>query len=75
MKIHISLKIFWLALVVFFSAFALLIWVWLIPYGNLEYNLAVNLFTSSIFMVFTIVFLNVLFNARKKVSGKPSKIT
>lgn len=73
MKIHVSLRIFWLALVVFFSALALLIWVWLIPYGILEYNLGVNLFTSSIFMVLTIVFLYVLLNAREESEWKAVK--
>jgi len=73
MKIHISLWILLLALVVFFSAFALLIWWWVIPFGVLEYNLAVNLFTNSIFMVLTIVLLNMLFIVREESEWKAVK--
>jgi hypothetical protein len=73
MKIYVSLRIFWVLLVAGFSAFALLVWFWLIPYYNLEYNLGISLFSSSIFMVLTIVFLNVLLNAREKSEWKSVK--
>lgn len=73
MKIYVSLRIFWVFLIAFFSAFALLVWFWLIPYENLEYNLGVNLFSSSIFMVLTIISLNVLLNAREKSEWKTVK--
>lgn len=72
-EIHVSLRVFWLAPIVFFSILAVLIWVWLVPYRYLEYNLAVNLFTSSVFMVLTILFLNVLFNAREESEWKAVK--
>jgi hypothetical protein len=44
--------------------FSIFLWVWWIPNG-LEYNLGVNLFTSSIFTVFTVVFLSLLFTVRE----------
>lgn len=49
---------------------ALLIW-FSIPYGIIEYNLAVNLLTSSIFMVLTIVFLSWFLNLREKREWEP----
>lgn len=73
MKILVSMRIFWVFLIAVFSAFSLLVWFWLIPYCNLEYNLGINLFSSSIFMVLTIVFLNVLLNAREKSEWKTVK--
>jgi len=56
-----------LVLVIAFIGLALGIWFWLIPYGVLEYNFGVNLVTSSIFMVLTIIFLMWLFNLRDKI--------
>lgn len=73
MKTYVSLRIFWVFLIVFFSAFGLLVWFWLIPYENLEYNLGVDLFSSSIFMVLTIISLNVLLDAREKSEWKTVK--
>ena len=73
MKIHVSLRIYWLILSAVFTLFALLVWFWLIPYGILEYNLAVNLFTSSIFTVLTIIFLNWLFIVREENEWKTVK--
>jgi len=73
MKIYVSLRIFWVFLIAFFSIFALLVWFWFIPYENLEYNLGINLFSSSIFMVLTIISLNVLLNAREKSEWKTVK--
>jgi heme oxygenase len=60
----LSERSYWIILTVFFTGFAFLIWFILIPYGVIEYNLGVNLFTSSIFMVFTIVLLGWLLNLR-----------
>lgn len=61
----LSEKLYWIILVLFFSVFALSVWLLLLPYHILEYNLGVNLFTSSIFMVLTVVFLSWLFNVRE----------
>lgn len=61
----LSEKFYWIILVLFFTFFALSIWLFLIPYRILEYTLGVNLFTSSIFMVLTIVFLSWLFDLRE----------
>lgn len=52
-------------LILFFTVFAFSVWLFLVPYHILEYNLGVNLFTSSIFMVLTIVFLSWLFSLRE----------
>lgn len=49
-----------------FSLFAAIIGLVLIPYQLIDYNLAVNLFTSSIFTVLTIIFLSWLFDLREK---------
>ena len=46
------------------------IWIILIPFHILEYNLGVNLFTSSIFTVLTILFLSWLFSLREKAEWK-----
>jgi hypothetical protein len=73
MKIHVSLRVFWLILIGFFAAIAVLVWFWLVPHGILEYNLAVNVFTSSVFMVLTIVFLNWLFVVREQKEWKTVK--
>jgi len=73
MKIHVSLRTFWFSLIAFFSAFALLIWFWLIPYNYLEYNLGTNLFSNSIFMVLTIILFNILLNQREKSEWKTVK--
>ncbi len=73
MKIYVSLRVFWFFLIAGFSVFALLVWFWLMPDHILEYNLGISLFSSSIFMVLTIVFLNVLLNAREKNEWKTVK--
>lgn len=65
-----KVETYWLILIVGFTTSALLLWFWFIPNG-LEYNLGVNLFTSSLFMVFTIVFLSWLFTIREKRLWKP----
>jgi hypothetical protein len=62
----LSEKLYWLILIAGFTAFATLLWFWLIPCQIIEYNLAVNLFTSSIFMVLTVVFLSWLFSLRER---------
>jgi hypothetical protein len=69
----LSEKTYWFALSVAFTVLALLIWLWFIPYGILEYNLAVNLFTSSIFMVLTVVLLSWLLDLREKQEWKNVK--
>jgi hypothetical protein len=61
----LSEKLYWIILILFFTIFALSVWFVLVPNGILEYNLGVNLFTSSIFMVLTILFLSWLFNLRE----------
>ena len=62
----ISEKSYWFLLILGFIVFALLIWFWLVPYGIIEYNLGVNFFTSSIFMVLTVIFLSYLIALREK---------
>lgn len=66
----LSEKAYWVILIVVFIGLALSIWFWLIPCGIVEYNLGVNLFTSSIFMLMTIVFLSWLFVFREKMYWK-----
>lgn len=61
----ISEKAYWLILSIGFSSFVLIIWIWLVPCNILEYNLAVSLFTSSLFMVLTVFFLTLIFNAQQ----------
>jgi len=63
----LSEKTYWIILIIAFTGFALTIWFWLIPQEIVEYNLGVNLFTSSIFMVFTVVFLTWLFTLRERI--------
>ena len=62
----ISEKTYWIFLVVVFAGSTLLTGLWLIPHRIVEYNLGVNIFTGSIFMVLTIVFLSWLSNLREK---------
>jgi len=66
----LSEKTYLIILILGFTGITLFIWLMLIPYGIVEYNLGVNLFTSSIFMVLTIVFLSWLFNLREKQEWK-----
>ena len=66
----LSEKTYWIILILGFSIIALLIW-FSIPYGIIEYNLAVNLLTSSIFMVLTIVFLSWFFTLRERREWEP----
>jgi len=66
----LSEKIYWIILIVAFAGFALSIWLVLIPYEVVEYNLGVNLFTSSIFMVLTVIFLSLLANLRERREWK-----
>lgn len=63
----LSEKTYWIILIIAFTVFAISIWFWLIPQEIIEYNLGVNLFTSSIFMVFTVVFLTWLFALRERI--------
>ena len=74
MKFHVSVRAAYLSLIVsFFFALALLDWFVLIPCGIWEYNLGVNILTSSIFMALTIVLLTLLFNALDESEWKPVK--
>jgi len=72
MKTYVSLRVYWILLCVFFTSLAL-VFLGLISYGKLEYNLGVNLFTSSISTVLTIVFLNFLFTSREQNEWKTVK--
>lgn len=49
-----------------FTVFAILVWFILIPNGFVEYNLGVNLFTESIFLILTIVFLTYIIGFGEK---------
>ena len=62
----VSERLYWIILIAFFTALALTIWLWLVPYQILEYNLSVNLFASSIFMVATVISLSWLISLREK---------
>jgi hypothetical protein len=64
--LFVSERVYWIILITIFTALALIIWLWLVPYQVLEYNLAVNLFTSSIFMVATVISLSWLISLREK---------
>lgn len=66
----LSEKVYWGILIAVFIGIALLIWLWFVPVGFVEYNLGVNLFTSSIFMVFTIVFLSWFVTLRERIQWK-----
>lgn len=44
----------------------MVVWFYLLPIGVIDENIAANLFTSALFMVFTIVFLSWLLNLREK---------
>jgi len=68
-----SEKFYWFFLVVIFGVFALLIWFWLVPNSIVEYNLGVNLLTSSIFMVLTVIFLSYLSDLRQQNDWKTVK--
>lgn len=72
MKTYVSLRTYWILLIVIFTSLAL-IFLGLISYGILEYNLGMSLFTSSIFTVLTIVFLNFLFTSREQNEWKTVK--
>ncbi|MCJ7631966.1 hypothetical protein MUP77_06175 [Candidatus Bathyarchaeota archaeon] len=66
----ISERSYWILLIVLFAGFSLLVMFILIPYGVVEYNLGVNLFTSSVFMVLTIFFLTWMINLQEKKRSK-----
>lgn len=66
----LSERTYWIILILGFSAGSLVIGFWIIPYGVLEYNLAINLLTSSIFMVLTIVLLTLFINLRETIIWK-----
>jgi hypothetical protein len=72
MKTYVSLRVYWVLLCAFFTSLAL-VFLGLVSYGILEYNLGVNLFTSSISTVLTIVFLNFLFTSREQNEWKTVK--
>ena len=65
-----SEKSYWVLLISLFTGFSLLVMFVLIPYSVVEYNLGVNLFTSSVFMVMTIVFLTWMINLQEKKKWK-----
>lgn len=69
----LSEKTYWIILIIAFTGLALSIWFWLIPQEIIEYNLGVNLFTSSIFMVLTVVLLSWLFTLRERSQWKTVK--
>jgi hypothetical protein len=62
----VSEKAYWITLVIIFTSFALVVWFYLLPFGYIDSNLAANLFTSSIFMVITIIFLSWFIGIREK---------
>lgn len=66
----LSERTYWIILITVFVAFATLIWLLLVPYRWIEYNLGVNLFTSSIFMVLTVISLSLLANLRERREWK-----
>jgi hypothetical protein len=65
-----SERSYWILLTVLFAGFSLSVMFLLIPYHIIEYNLGVNLFTSSVFMVLTIIFLTWIINIQEKKRGK-----
>ena len=69
-----SEKSYWIILITVFIALALLVGFVLMPYRWIEYNLGVNLFTSSIFMVLTVIFLSLLVDLREKREWKNVEI-
>jgi hypothetical protein len=69
-EIFWKVETYWFFLIAGFLAFALLIWLYLIPYGVVEYNLGVNLFTSSLFTVLTVVFMNWLYSMRERIEWR-----
>ena len=66
----LSERHYWIILVASFVVFAALIWFVLIPHSVIEYNLGVNLFTSSVFMVMTIIFLSLMINLHERKKWK-----
>jgi hypothetical protein len=62
----ISEKHYWILLIASLTGFSLLVMFILIPYGVVEYNLGINLFTNSVFMVLTIFFLSWMINLQEK---------
>jgi len=62
----LSEKSYWILLISLFSGSAILIWLLLIPQRVVDYDLGVNFFTSSIFMILTIVFLSWLSRLREE---------
>ena len=63
---NISERVYWIILIAVFASFSLLLGIWLIPQGIIEYSLGIGLLTSSVFMVLTIVFLSWLLNVREE---------
>jgi hypothetical protein len=70
LAVFVSEKLYWIILITVFTTVALIVWSYLFPNGVIDANLAANLFTSSIFMVLTVVFLSWLLNVREKSDWK-----
>jgi hypothetical protein len=71
--LDISENSYLFVLVLVLGLFSVLTWVWLIPQGIFEYNLGVNIFTSSIFTIFTIVFLSLFITFRDNMEWRRIK--
>jgi len=64
----IAEKTYWIILSAGFICFSLIIWTVIVPISP---DLGVNLFTESIFMVLSIVFLSLLYDVREERRWKP----
>lgn len=59
----ISEKLYWIILVLGLGIFTVVDWIWIIP---ISWDIGINLFTDSIFMLFTVIFLTWLFKKREQ---------
>src|SRR3990170_7165336 len=65
-----SERSYWILLIALFTGFSLSVMFLLIPYHIIEYDLGIDLFTSSVFMVLTIIFLTWIINIQEKKRSK-----
>lgn len=69
----LSERDWWIILTLAFIAVSLIFGLVIIPFRVLEYNLAINFFTSSIFMFLTILLLTLFINLRETIVWKKVK--
>jgi hypothetical protein len=67
---NISKNMYLLIITAVFTLIALIFWFYIIPKNLVQRDLSIGIFTSDIFMILTIVFLSLLFDARENAEWR-----